>query len=175
MLFRSKPKTPEFGLDPGIKITVSNSSTANGGNGDSTNLVFGTGHRATDGPDSLFGEYAYDVLNPPTGFHARWYTPWVKDANGIEVAPNGLGDIQMDAFSGQNYRRDSRSRDIRDFTSDTTLVYLCRFNANGANNYPVVINWDIRDFPEGADLYLRDTLNGGIFSVNMREATPDGD
>ena len=171
----NKPKTPEFGLDPGIKLTVSNSSTANGGNGDSTNLVFGTGHRATDAPDSLFGEYAYDVLNAPTGFYARWYTPWVKDANGIEVAPNGLGDIQMDAFSGQNYRRDSRSRDIRDFTSDTTLVYLCRFNANGANNYPIVINWDIRDFPEGADLYLRDTLNGGIFSVNMREATPDGD
>lgn len=171
----NKPKTPEFGLDPGIKITVSNSSTANNGNGDSTNLVFGTGHRASDAPDSLFGEYAYDVLNAPTGFYARWYTPWVKDANGIEVAPNGLGDIQMDAFSGQNYRRDSRSRDIRDFTSDTTLVYLCRFNANGANNYPVVINWDIRDFPEGADLYLRDTLNGGIFSVNMREATPDGD
>jgi len=171
----NKPKTPEFGLDPGIKITVSNSSTANNGNGDSTNLVFGTGHRATDAPDSLFGEYAYDQLSAPSGVFARWYTPWVKDANGIEVAPNGLGDIQMDAFSGQNFRRDSRSRDIRDFTSDTTLVYLCRFNANGANNYPVVINWDIRDFPEGADLYLRDTLNGGIFSVNMREATPDGD
>lgn len=171
----NNPKTPEFGLDPGIKITVSNSSTANNGNGDSTNLVFGSGHRASDAPDSLFGEYAYDGLNAPTGFYARWYTPWVKDANGFEVAPNGLGDIQMDAFSGQNYRRDSRSRDIRDFTSDTTLVYLCRFNANGANNYPVVINWDIRDFPEGADLYLRDTLNGGIFTVNMREATPDGD
>lgn len=35
----NNPKTPEFGLDPGIKITVSNSSTANNGNGDSTNLV----------------------------------------------------------------------------------------------------------------------------------------
>jgi len=170
--FYNNPKTPEFGLDPGIKLTVSNSR---GTIGDTTNLVFGTGHRATDGPDSLFGEYAYDALSAPTGFFARWFTPWVKDANGIEVAPNGLGDIQMDAFSGQNLRRGSTSRDIRDFTSDTTLVYLCRFDANGANNYPVIINWDTRDFPEGADLYLRDTLNGGIFSVNMREATPDGD
>ena len=46
----NNPKTPEFGLDPGIKLTVSNSK---GIIGDTTNLVFGTGHRATDGPDSL--------------------------------------------------------------------------------------------------------------------------
>ena len=168
----NNPKSPEFGLDPGIKITVRNSR---GTVGDTTNLVFGTGHRATDAPDSLFGEYAYDALSIPTGFYARWFTPWVKDANGIEVAPNGLGDMQLDAADDKPWRRDSRSRDIRDFTSDTTLVYLCRFSADGANNYPIIISWDVRDFPDGGDLYLRDTLNGGIFSVNMREATPEGD
>jgi hypothetical protein len=168
--FRSK--SPEFGLDYGIKLSIRNSR---GAIGDTTNLVFGTGHRATDGPDSLFGEYAYDALNAPTGFFARWFTPWVKDANGVEVAPNGLGDVQLDADDGRIFRRDSRSRDIRDFTADSTLFYLCRFDAAGVNNYPIVITWDVRDFPEDAQLFLRDTLNGGLFSVDMREATPNGD
>ncbi len=168
----ARPKSPEFGLDWGMKLTIRNSR---GAIGDTTNLVFGTGHRATDGPDTLFGEYAYDPLNIATGFYARWYTPWVKDANGVEVSPNGLGDMQVDASDDKPYRRDSRSRDIRDYAVDSTLFYLCRFDANGVNNYPIVLTWDVRDFPDGADLYLRDTLNGGIFSVNMREATPDGD
>jgi hypothetical protein len=66
------------------------------------------------------------------------------------------------------------SRDIRNVFADSTVVFLCRFDAGGALNYPVVLTWDTTDFPVGARLFLRDTLNGTIFGVDMRQATPAG-
>lgn len=50
-----------------------------------------------------------------------------------------------------------------------------RFSAGGALNYPVVITWDPRSFPDGAQLFLRDVEGGQIFSVDMRNATPNPD
>lgn len=159
-------RRPAAGREPGITLRVENSA---GVSGDATNIVFGTGHRATDQPDSLFGEQPADFV--PTTFFARWYTPWVKDNNGFEVAPNGLGDMPIESSNSTGNR--TSSRDIRSNAIDTTLVYLCRFNAGGANNYPVVLSWDTQDFPQDAQLFLRDTLNGSGFSLDMRSGTQD--
>ncbi len=146
----------------GINLTIRNS---NGATGEETNIIFGTGHRATDLPDSLFGEFAY--TGALAGFGARFYHPdkqYREDNN----MPFGFGDMFPNRENPQ-----SESRDIRD-VNDTAFshIYLCRFNAGAAQNYPVVIEWDTTDFPQGSQLFLSDTLNGSLFpSINMREGT----
>lgn len=135
----------------GINLTVENSASIV----QMSKLIFGAGAEATDGVDQLFGESKYAA--PLSGFGARWYPDPIN-------IPNGMSD--------QVGRSDSR--DIRNANTDSTLLYLCRFNAGGAQNYPIVITWDVNDFPLGSQLYLRDTINGSRFSVNMRQATSLG-
>ncbi len=146
----------------GMQIIVRNSAPIP----QSSKLMFGTGYRATRAADSLFGEFAYDVA-APSGLYARWFA---IDSAGLGPNyfewSNGLGDF-TGVFS---------SRDVRDITEEKTLIYRCRFNAGGSNNYPVVITWDPNQFPAGAQLYLRDIDNGKLFGLDMRTATqnPDG-
>jgi hypothetical protein len=146
-------------LGRGIRITVSNSAATP----QSATLVFGLGIRATDGVDTLFGETIYD--DPPVAgsFYARWYLDKVTNVP-PGTAPYGLRDL-VGIYA---------SRDIRNVFSDSTVSFLCRFDAGGAPNYPVTLTWDTTDFPQGARLFLRDTLNGTIFGVDMRQATPAG-
>ncbi len=152
------------GSDPGIELFLKNSNPET----ERTELIFGTGHRATDGADSLFGEYWYQY--PMGSFGARFF-PMDKDGNLVNPNAYGLGDFNS---NDENPRSDSR--DIRSIYDTTeSIKYLVRFNANGDENYPVILEWDIRDFPDGAQLFIRDTLNGSIFpSVNMRNATGQG-
>lgn len=146
----------------GITLTLRNSK---GSVGQSTKLVFGTGHRATDGVDALFGEFAHTAAQ--SGFGARWYHPDEKFRNENNM-PFGFGDMLPNIVTPF-----AESRDIRDINAILhSHVYLCRFNANGDENYPIVISWNITDFPEGAELFISDTSNGELFpSVNMRNAT----
>ncbi|ROL61636.1 T9SS C-terminal target domain-containing protein [Bacteroidetes/Chlorobi group bacterium ChocPot_Mid] len=146
----------------GITLTIRNSE---GLTGQETRVVFGTGHRATDSYDTLFGEFPYPSAQ--TGFGARFYHPDEQYRNDKGM-PFGFGDM----LPNRTYPY-SESRDIRDI-NDTNFshIFLCRFNANGVNNYPVVVEWDTTDFPEGAQLFLSDTLSGMLFpSVNMRQST----
>lgn len=146
----------------GIYLTLRNSR---GTVGDQTMLVFGTGHRATEGVDALFGEFAHTAAQ--SGFGARWYHPDKKFREDNNM-PFGFGDMLPNVVTPFG-----ESRDIRDM-NDTRYshVFLCRFNADGAENYPIVLEWDITDFPDGAQLFISDTSNGELFpSVNMREAT----
>ncbi len=130
----------------GIRITLESAQ------GQQQTLIFGTGASASDGVDPLFGEVA--ETDPLVPFEARWYPPET--------------DIRMGDLTGR-----SLSRDIRDAHADTTIIYLCRFKAE-QSDYPIVISWDISDFPPNARLFLRDTLNGSIFGVDMRNATHVG-
>ena len=146
----------------GITLTLRNSR---GATGDETKLVFGLGHRATDKVDSLFGEFPYPGAK--TGFGARFYHPNQEYAN-ENGFPFGFGDMVPNRDNPY-----SESRDIRDI-NDTSFshIFLVRFNANGAANYPVVIEWDTTEFPDGAQLFISDTLNGELFpSQNMRSGT----
>jgi len=145
----------------GIQLEVRNSNNPI----ERTWLVLGVGSRATDGADTLFGETIWETaLN---SFGARWYP---MNRQGQDIYANGLRDMWRRTGQGQV----SGSRDIRDIYSDSTLLYKCRFNAGSALNYPIVVSWDTDDFIPGSDLYIRDTLNGSRFNVNMRNATNIG-
>jgi len=165
------------GFDPcqkpsgGMRLEVRNSNNPI----ERTYIVFGVGARATNSVDTLFGETVY--LNPLNSFGARWYP---KNAAGEELYANGLGDLFDYTFEtvqgpcGGAEGPKSSSRDIRDIYSDETIMYLCKFNAGSALNYPVVVSWDTDFFSPDAELFIRDTLNGSRFNVNMREATGIG-
>ena len=158
----------------GIALTLENSR---GVDGDRTDLLFGTGHRASKFTDILFGEAAATTMLPdvPTEMHARFYCLSEEEAADNDL---GLGFGNIFPHNDFDYGDEGfvESRDIRS-ADDTTEshIYLVRFNAGGAANYPVVISWDINDFPEDAELYLSDTLSGALFNaVNMRHGTQIG-
>ena len=167
-----------LGTRAGINLDIFNSRASVPGNPgpDKTNIIFGTGHRATDAVDTLFGEYAYS--SPLTGFGARFYAldangnP-LKDENGNPIAGSqyGFGD-----WAAYDEVPRSASRDIRsNFDTNQSIIYYVKFDENGDQNYPVVIEWDTRDFIPGSDLFIRDTQNGQLFpSVNMRTANSLG-
>lgn len=152
------PNSPRHGIQ--LEIRNSNNPI------ERTYLVMGVGARATDGVDTLFGETTYPT--PLNSFGARWYP---MDTNGRDLVPNGLGDLWFRTMQGQR----AASRDIRNIYTDSTLIFKCRFNAGSALNYPVVVSWNTDDFTPGSDLFIRDTVNGSRFNVNMREATNLGD
>lgn len=154
-------QTGPSGPTRGIRIELRNSNNPI----ERTNIIFGVGARARDSVDTLFGETVYSA--PLNGFGARWY-PQTKDAQ--DIYQYGMGDL----WSASTSRPKFASRDIRDIYTDTTLVYICRFNAGSALNYPIVVSWDTDDFPAGSDLFIRDILNGTRFNVNMRQATSLG-
>lgn len=141
----------------GIEIKIRNSAPTP----QQARLLFGTGLRATINADSLFGEFAYDTPPNDAQFFARFFPINATDGS----QDNGLGDY-TGIFS---------SRDIRNVFEDTTIVYRVRFSAGGALNYPIVVTWDPRSFPDGAQLFLRDIEGGQTFAINMREATPNPD
>lgn len=149
-------------LGRGITLDIRNSNNPN----ERTFITFGVGNRATDMVDTLFGETVWQTaLN---SFGARFYP---KDkATGLDIYPNGLGDL----WAETPQRPLSRSRDIRSIYSDSTLLYTCRFNAGSSLNYPVVVAWNTDEFIPGSELFIRDTLNGSRFNVNMRAGTVVG-
>lgn len=136
----------------GIFLDIRNSNVNTPGNAPKT-LVFGTGNRASDGVDSLFGESHPTVGLSGTQFDARFFP---VDPELAAQYPNGFGD-----FSPNIDLPYSDSRDIRDYTANKSHIYLVKFNAN--NGYPVVLTWNTAQFPAGSRAYLRDVLNGAYF------------
>ena len=145
----------------GIKLDIENSR---GAVGDKTSLVFGTAPRGTDGVDSLFGEYAYS--SDFTGFGARFYP---LDAD--NPARYGFGD-----FASNDEMRRTASRDIRSkYDTTESIIYHVKFNADGDDNYPVVLTWNTRDFLPGSQLFIKDVVNGNLFDpIDMLTATDNG-
>lgn len=162
--FRTPVENYVNGTVPGIKLNMTNSDvTAPNGKGYEKKLIFGTGNRATEGVDLLFGERAYEFEMPDNEFDARWY-PVNPDLE-AEV-PYGFGDLAAnDEFARSN------SRDIRDVSfTKKSHVFLCKFNPDGG--YPIVLTWNVNDFYPGSQAFIHDTKNGELFpAINMREAT----
>jgi hypothetical protein len=165
---------------PGIQLDMFNSSVWP----DSTKLIFGTGYRATDGVDSLFGEYAYDYdmgaridqYGIRKGFDARFYPPKTSRQGLIDSVPYGFGDFAPDDDNTDGSPKRSYSRDIRSITDTLqSLTYYVKFREDTVNNYPIVLEWDTGDFPDGAQLYLKDGVNGSLFfDQDMRKAHSKG-
>lgn len=163
--FEPKGTSNPEGSISGIYMNIRNSRVAQG---DSKTLVFGTGHRGTVGVDSLFGEYHPSVGLSAASFDARFFPFAPIYPNNAVKYPNGYGDFSPNARIPY-----SSSRDIRDYNYNGTHIYYVKFNAGGDANYPVVLTWDTRQFPDGARLFIRDTANGQLFpAVDMRTSTP---
>ncbi len=162
--FKTPVEAYRVGTVPGIKLNVTNTDkSAPDGVGHKKTLIFGTGSRATDGVDLLFGEYAYEYAMPSNQFDARFFP---VDPNLQGQIPYGFGDLAANDEFGR-----SNSRDIRDYDNvKKSHVFLVKFNPN--NGYPVVLNWNVNDFYPGSSAFIHDTRNGEFFpAVNMREAT----
>lgn len=171
--FKAPQEGQRAGVAPGIKIKMRNSKPVTP---DTTALIFGTGPRATRGVDTLYGEYAREFCNfcpsaSPRVFGAAFFPYRMKPADSLATAKFGFGD-----FSKNDEQPYSASRDIRSIEDTTeSITYLVNFYANGDANYPVTLEWDLRDFPEGANVFLKDNLNGGGFpAVDMRNTTVTG-
>lgn len=148
----------------GIRMTFRNSSPQP----DTTYLTFGTGIGARDSVDTLFGENEALSIPPPGNFWARFFP--FDSLNGAPF--NGLIDTRQIISPGPTNAESSI--DIRNFATNTTLIYCVRFDAGAPQNYPVTLEYDTRDFPNGAQLFIRDAVNGQIFSQNMRNTTSGG-
>lgn len=148
----------------GIQLLFRNS----GPSPDTTYLTFGTGIGARDQVDTLFGEN--EALTPPVpgSFFARFF-PQSLDTNNPPF--NGLVDTRGTTPRATN---GESSLDIRNFRTNTTIVYCVRFGAGAPQNYPIVVEYDTRDFPNGSQLFVRDNINGRFFSTNLRNATSLG-
>ena len=152
----------------GIHIDLSNSKS------ETCKIIFGTGHRAHDGVDTLFGEYAYDY--DMSSFEARWYPPIGSAVEQSGLVPFGFGDFAPDDDNSDGSPKRSNSRDIRD-NRDTnqSITYYCKIKEDNPANFPIVLEWDVADFPDGSQLFLKDAVNGFLFpDVDMRKATPIG-
>ncbi|PKL85464.1 MAG: hypothetical protein CVV22_07850 [Ignavibacteriae bacterium HGW-Ignavibacteriae-1] len=148
----------------GINLKVTNSA---GATGQSLNMVFGTGHRATDGIDLLYGERAYTFPLAADRFDVRFY-PFPDNA----AIPYGFADFAPNVNGPRSISRDIRNHDM---PSDiNSYIYLARFN-NAAQDYPIIVEWDTQDFPDGAQLFIRSVLQGELSpATDMRLATPTG-
>ncbi len=166
-VYMKNPYEPDWTKAPGnpggINITLKNSA---GNTGDIRNLIFGTGTRATDGVDLLYGEAAYNVPLSTIAFDARWFP---IDPNLLNIIPFGFRDIAPNPYNPRTVSRDIRSYNYNDTMN--SHIYECRFY-NPANAFPITVEWDIRDFPDGAQLYIRQVLNGiSLQATDMRNAT----
>lgn len=157
--FRS-PYEPTMATNgTGIRLNVRNSR---GFEGDNADLVFGTAPRATDDVDLLFGEQEYNYAM--TDFAARFFP---VDPVLMTLYPNGFGCINPNTEAPLYASRDIRS------SKDTvnSIIYKVKFDADGVQNYPVVVTWENTDFPDGAQLYIRSVLHGQpLEATNMRTA-----
>lgn len=155
----------------GIELDIYNS---NAPVGDSTRLIFGTGHRATNAVDSLFGEYAYPY--DMAGFEARWYPPKSSPAELKAKILYGFGDFSPDDDDNDGTPKRSNSRDIRSINdTNQSITYYCKIKEDNVNHYPLILEWDVADFPDGAQLFLKDAVNGLYFpDIDMRKANAIG-
>ncbi|MBS1904196.1 MAG: T9SS type A sorting domain-containing protein [Bacteroidetes bacterium] len=159
---RARPDEPSEAGGTGIRLNITNSCTPTC----TRTLVFGTGAGASEGIDLLYGETEFTVgdralaqSNPDTTQRCyAYFEPLNPNADPEYQNPNFLGTL----------------RDIRSNTTDSTILYKVTFGSGGPLCYPITVCLDPTDLPEGSRVVIRDILNGGNFSFNMREATPVG-
>ncbi len=141
----------------GIRLNITNSCSPV-----QTNiLTFGTGPGASDGIDVLYGETVVttaDVANAAAlDSEMSYFVPLNLNADTAFQDPN---------FAGL-------TRDIRNDNTDTTLIYRVNFNPGNVNCYPVKVCVDPADFPAGARVVMKFTLNGSEQGIDLRNATVD--
>lgn len=154
-------ETTEPTLPDGIMMTFRNSATLT----DTTYLTMGTGVAATDSVDRLFGEL--EAVSPPGGgFYARFYPPSL-DGTGFNGLIDGRG-LYTTAGRVPEATNSEASLDIRNFDVETIHTYCVNFSAGAPENYPVVLEYDLQDLPDGSQLFFRQNVGGVPQVLNMR-------
>lgn len=130
---------------------------------DTTYLTFGTGIGATDGVDRLFGEL--EAVAPPVAgtFYARFFPPSLSGFNGL-VDGRGLYTTAGRVPMATN---NEASIDIRAFDVDSIHSYCVNFDAGSPANYPVVLEYELTDFPQGTQAIFRQNVQGTDIALNM--------
>ncbi|HET6512086.1 MAG TPA: hypothetical protein VFH43_07840, partial [Candidatus Kapabacteria bacterium] len=163
-IYRRTPDEPGAGgQNTGIRLSLTNSCSIPC----TSNLIFGVGAGASAGIDPLFGETTFtgddrtardtNVIENERCF--AYFEPLDRTVDIQYNDPNILGTI----------------RDVRSNVNPGTQLYKVVFDAGDPLCYPVTVCVNPADFPAGARIIARDILNGGIFSVNLREGTQNGD
>ncbi|HRP02223.1 MAG TPA: T9SS type A sorting domain-containing protein [Candidatus Kapabacteria bacterium] len=163
-LFIRNPYEPDWtksiGNPGGINLLLNNRI------GQTAKLVFGTGDRATESVDNLYGEFAYNSPLSTTVLDARFYP---TNPNVAPMVPFGFGDFAPSIIAPR-----TNSRDIRPYTLPkgvNSWVYKAKVS-NLEANYPITVSWDVREFPLNAQLYIKPVINGVAGqATNMYEAT----
>lgn len=152
--------TKAIGNPGGINLYMNNRI------GETARLVFGTGDRATEGVDNLYGEAVYNTPLRTDRLDARFYpTNPAFDA----LVPFGFYDFAPSLIAPRTNSRDIRPYNLPDGVNSWTYK-VKMYNAE--TSYPVTIEWDVRDFPVDAQLYIKPVVNGVAGqATNMREAT----
>ena len=145
----------------GIFMTFRNSNPLP----DSTYLTMGTGIAATDTVDRLFGELEATAA-PGGGFFARFFPPSL-DGTGFNGLIDGRG-LYTTAGRVPEATNSEASLDIRNFDVETIHTYCVNFSAGAPENYPVVLEYDLDDFPAGSQLFFRQNVAGIPQVLNMR-------
>jgi len=163
-LFIRNPYEPDWtktiGNPGGINLYMNNRI------GQTARLVFGTGDRATTGVDPLYGETAYNSPLRTDILDARFFSPF-SDID--QLYPFGFADFAPSSNAPRTNSRDIRPYNLPEGVNSWT--YDVRFN-NALANYPVTVEWDIRDIPTGAQLFIKPVINGVAGqATNMFEAT----
>ncbi len=166
-----------------LKLTPKNGTDVN----NTVNLIMGSADRATDYADTLYGEYPQKAAlgknryGETKMFDARFFLdaatyPAPTDpallAQWNNLVTNGFGDL---AQSESNPR--SNSRDIRNSKdNEKSHIYKVKFQwYNSDDFFPVVLEWDAKEIPADASIYLRHSVNGVDQYTDMKtEATPIG-
>ncbi len=163
-LFIRNPYEPDWtkaqGNPGGINLLMNNRI------GQTARLVFGTGDRATEGVDNLYGETVYNSPLRTDRLDARFFpTNPLYDA----IVPFGFYDFAPSFIAPRNNSRDIRPYNLPEGVNSWTYK-VKMYNAEA--DYPVTIEWDINEFPIDAQLYIKPVINGVAGqATNMREAT----
>lgn len=163
-LFLRNPYEPDWtksvGNPGGINLYMNNRI------GETARLVFGTGDRATEGVDNLYGETSYNTPLRTDRLDARFYP---TNPALVNLIPFGFADFAPSTIAPR-----TNSRDIRPYTLPkgvNSWTYNVKMN-NAEASYPVTVEWDVRDFPADAQLFIKPVVNGVAGqATNMREAT----
>lgn len=137
---------------PGIELKLTSAENR------TVKMVFGSSYMAklSNEQDTLFGKLGFQF--PASKFSARFVN---------DIFPWGYFD-----YSPNDENRYSNSRDIQRFRDDyIPLIYKVRIWAE-PSDYPIVIEYDDKNFPENALFIMTQNLNDIIpFRFDMRKAT----
>jgi hypothetical protein len=155
-------------------------------------IIMGSAPLATTSVDTLFGEFPYnnglgfDRLGNSITFDARFFldtthyprpTATADVPTWLSLARNGFGDMAhfdgMPNGTADDKQPRSNSRDIRSsLPSNSSHIFYVKYeylNGKSEDFYPVILQWDAKQFNNTANtIFLKYMDNGALYVRDMR-------